>query len=355
MTDLRVESITKVYNSNAGVENVSFTLQQGKWGGIIGPTGSGKTTLLKVVAGIEKPDSGQVILGNHVVNNWATQERRMVLVWQELMVFDHLTVEENITFALKLKQTTPENLCDLFHLDRQLLRRKANQISGGERQRIALARAYAANPQVLLLDEPFGQQDIYTREAIVEQLFELKSRSEHTLSVLLVSHDQDEVFAVSDWVLVLERGRVVGEGTPKEILTKPRNRAVAALVGENNIFTGFVEDGSCHINIGDQKVAIEPSPEQVSPDLGWPPKEKSFHAILASSKLKLADPGGHMKMIRAESTKMATYKASFSSIHFRIGEETLKVLCSFDEYALFAGSSPTELYFRQGDLWLVPK
>lgn len=213
---------------------------------LFGASGAGKTTVLNCLSGLLKPDSGRIAVGGRQLFgdsvNLSPQERRVGYVFQDLALFPHLTVEKNVQYGLAglpepERDRRTRELLESFRIP-QLRSRRPREISGGERQRVALARALVTDPCLLLLDEPMAALDAVTKSKIIE---DLRAWNEaHRIPILYVTHSREEVFALGERVLVLERGRIVAQGTPHEVVTAPRQETVAQLAGFENILDATV-------------------------------------------------------------------------------------------------------------------
>lgn len=209
---------------------------------LFGPSGAGKTTLLDCIAGLVRPDSGQVILGDRVlfdsINGLPTEHRRIGYVFQDLALFPHLSVEKNIQYGLRHLSARERSRRIQEMLARlritHLRERRPDEISGGERQRVALARALVTDPCLLLLDEPLAGLDGPTKSALIEDL-RTWNRA-HRVPILYVTHSREEVFALGERVLVLDNGQIIADGTPHEVMSAPRHETVAQLAGFENVF-----------------------------------------------------------------------------------------------------------------------
>ena len=237
---------------------------------LFGSSGAGKTTLLDCVAGILTPDTGRLSIGDRVLfdrdgrTNISIQQRRVGYVFQDLALFPHLDVRRNLEYGLggltqSQRSDRIASIVESFRIS-HLLERKPSEISGGERQRVALARALVTDPDVLLLDEPLAALDTPTKSRIIEDL--RTWNRDHRISVLYVTHNREEVFALGERVIVLENGRLVAQGTPHEVMTVPRQETVAQLAGFENIFDAEVisirpERGTMLCRIGDGKLEFE--------------------------------------------------------------------------------------------------
>jgi len=237
---------------------------------LFGPSGAGKTTVLDCIAGLVTPDEGHISLGERVLFDSAqgvnvpVPHREIGYVFQDLALFPHLTVEKNVSYGLahapaaQREQRTGEILKSL-HVE-HLRSRRPGEISGGERQRVALARTLVVNPQALLLDEPLAALDRPTRSRIMD---DLRAWNEsHRIPILYVTHSRKEVFALGDAVIALENGRVIARGTPHEVLEAPRHETLAQLAGFENIFDGTVTalheaQGTMTCRLGESTVELD--------------------------------------------------------------------------------------------------
>ena len=233
---------------------------------LFGPSGAGKTTVLDCVAGLTRPDSGRITIGDHILFDAAQHfslsvaKRRVGYVFQSLALFPHLTVEQNLQFGLMhLPQAKRrERASAILHAFRiaDLARRYPREISGGESQRVALARSLVINPAVLLLDEPLAALDAATKSKIIDDLRQWNQA--HRIPILYVTHSREEVFALGERVIVLNAGRIAAQGTPHEVIEAPRQETVAQLVGFENIFDAVVE--AVHSERGTMVCRIVTSP-----------------------------------------------------------------------------------------------
>ncbi len=215
---------------------------------LLGPSGGGKTTVLNCIGGLARPDSGRIAVGSRLFFDSETHvdlavaERRIGYVFQNLALFPHLTVEENIQYGIKKLpvQERRQRMMDLLESFRiaHLIGSKPNQISGGERQRVALARSLVTDPLVLLLDEPLNALDLSTKATILDDLREWNSS--HGIPIVYVTHSPEEAFALGERVVVIEAGRVIANGSPQDILRTPRQETIAQIVGFENVFDAVV-------------------------------------------------------------------------------------------------------------------
>lgn len=248
---IEVRSIHKQFGSFVALNDVSLQFSDGKLTALLGPSGCGKTTLLRIVAGLEYPDSGQILLDNERATERHVRERQVGFVFQHYALFKHMSVFENIAFGLRVKPRKERpaeavirekvtRLLELVQLD-WLADRKPSALSGGQRQRIALARALAVEPRVLLLDEPFGALDAQVRKELRRWLRRL--HDELQVTSIFVTHDQEEALEVTDEIVVMNHGKVEQTGTPASVYNRPATPFVYSFLGNVNLFHGRVHHG----------------------------------------------------------------------------------------------------------------
>jgi sulfate transport system ATP-binding protein len=248
---IEVKNITKKFGDFVALDNVSLNFPAGELTALLGPSGCGKTTLLRIIAGLEHPDSGRVLLDNEDASARHVRERQVGFVFQHYALFKHMSVFENIAFGLRVKPRNlrlPEakirdkvkQLLELVQLD-WLADRYPPQLSGGQRQRIALARALAVEPRVLLLDEPFGALDAKVRKELRRWLRRL--HDELHVTSIFVTHDQEEALEVADQIVLMNRGKVEQIGAPSEVYNHPASPFVYGFLGNVNLFHGRVHQG----------------------------------------------------------------------------------------------------------------
>jgi ABC-type Fe3+/spermidine/putrescine transport system ATPase subunit len=237
---LELRGLVKDYPGHRAVDGVSLEIPQGGFFSLVGPSGCGKTTTLRLIAGFEEPTAGEVLLAGEPVNGRKPYERNVSTVFQSYALFPHLTAQENIAFGLKRRRAADierrvREAIALVRLGGKQDRRPA-QLSGGEKQRVALARSLVVEPGVLLLDEPLAALDPKLRQ---QMRLELKALQRRTgITFLLVTHDQEEALSLSDRVAVMNAGRIEQEGRPEEVYLRPRTRFVAGFLGEVNWIGG---------------------------------------------------------------------------------------------------------------------
>ncbi len=242
-TILEINNLTKQFDGSVVLKGVSFNIHENEFITILGPSGCGKTTLLRIIAGLDKPDSGKVILYNKSLRNIPSFKRPVNTIFQSYALFPHMNVFDNIAYSLNIRKINKTiikkqvkeflKLVDLVGMEN----RKIHQLSGGQKQRVAIARALINKPKILLLDEPMSALDVKLRKQMQINLKNIQK--EIGITFILVTHDQEEALFLSDKVLVMNDGSVEQIGTPEEIYNEPENSWVAGFVGLSNI----IEDG----------------------------------------------------------------------------------------------------------------
>ncbi|KYC37147.1 sulfate ABC transporter ATP-binding protein [Scytonema hofmannii PCC 7110] len=269
---IAVENVTKQYGSFYAVDDVSLEVKTGSLVALLGPSGSGKSTLLRMIAGLEVPDSGHVWLVGEDATYKSVQERQIGFVFQHYALFKHMTVRQNVAFALEIRKFPKNRIQDRVAELLELVQlggfgeRYPSQLSGGQRQRVALARALAVQPRILLLDEPFGALDAKVRKELRMWLRQL--HEEVHVTTVFVTHDQEEAMEVSDQIVVMNKGRVEQMGTPAEIYDHPATPFVMSFIGPVNILPSnagivankdFVTPSSHQVFLRPHDVAIKTS------------------------------------------------------------------------------------------------
>lgn len=243
MRSIRLENITKSYDGEPILENLSITIPSGKFFAILGPSGSGKTTILRLIAGFEQPNAGRIFVGDTDITDVPINERHINTVFQNYALFPHMNVFNNVAYSLSIRgidkviiKQKVEKVLRTVGLEKQMYK-PIDQLSGGQQQRVALARAIINEPDVLLLDEPLAALDLKLRERMLIELIDLQSALQTTF--VYITHDQFEALTVADYMAIMNTdGEIEQVGTPKEIYEFPISSFVAKFVGTTNIFEG---------------------------------------------------------------------------------------------------------------------
>ncbi len=233
-----IQHAVKRYGDFTALHDVSLTIEQGEFFTLLGPSGCGKTTLLRMIAGFNSIEGGDFYFGENRINDVPAHKRDIGMVFQNYAIFPHLTVEENVAYGLKARKVGKEEIerrvkeaLELVQI-LPLAKRKPSELSGGQQQRVALARAFVIEPSVLLMDEPLSNLDAKLRVQMRSIIKKLQRRL--GITTIYVTHDQEEALAISDRIAVMNQGRVMQIGTPREIYARPENPFVAGFIGVSN-------------------------------------------------------------------------------------------------------------------------
>jgi putrescine transport system ATP-binding protein len=325
---VRIENVTKVFDSTYAVDNVSLDIFQGEFFCLLGGSGCGKSTLLRMLAGLEQPDAGRVLIDGADMTRVPPYERPVNMMFQSYALFPHMTVEQNIAFGLKQERLPRGEIADrvvemlaLVRLER-FAKRKPDQLSGGQRQRVALARSLAKHPKLLLLDEPLAALDKKLREHTQFELINIQERVGTTF--IMVTHDQEEAMTVSSRMAVMDEGRIVQVGAPASVYEYPANRFVAEFIGSVNILEGRVLEQH-----GDQvRIQADSAGCQLLMDATQPlPEGTPVSVALRPEKLRVATemPAGEYNWVKGVVAEYA-YLGDVSIYHVRLpGGQKLRV------------------------------
>lgn len=265
---VEMKNIYKKYGDFLASDNISFNIEKGKLVALLGPSGSGKTTLLRMIAGLENPNAGDILIDGKRVNDVPASKRGIGFVFQNYALFRYMTVFENVAFGLELmkvpKKQIKERVSELLELTglAGMEKRYPNQLSGGQRQRVAFARALAPNPQVLLLDEPFAAIDAKVRSELRTWLKEMVTKL--GITSIFVTHDQDEAVEVSDEIIIVNHGRIEQMGCPMDIYKSPHTPFVAQFIGRSTIVEEYEKLKGFDLVAGACKAVIRPEFVKIS-------------------------------------------------------------------------------------------
>jgi putative spermidine/putrescine transport system ATP-binding protein len=320
MATVELRGITKRFDRVVAVDNVSLTVREGEFFSLLGPSGCGKTTTLRVIAGFIAPTAGQVLIGGRDVTNVPPHRRDTAMVFQHYALFPHKSVFENVAFGLRMRGLTQtairEKVAQVLEMVAMggMGHRYPAQLSGGQQQRVALARAIVIEPRVLLFDEPLGALDKKLRTQMQFELRQLQRRL--GITAIYVTHDQEEALTLSDRIAVMDRGRIVQVGTPKEIYERPQDVFVADFIGGANFLPGRViswEDNRTLIEVVGTRVHV-PSAHPVS-------EGQRVVVTIRPEKLRLVAEGAGVDGNQLAGTVAATtYVGEAIIFHLDVGD-----------------------------------
>lgn len=236
---LSVNSISKLFDDYRGIKNISFNVKEGEIVTILGPSGCGKTTILNILGGFLKIDTGDILFLDKNINDELPEDRNISTIFQNYALFPHMNVIENVSYGLKYGNKISKK--DRFDLANKYIdlvglkgyeKEKISNLSGGQQQRVAIARSIITNPMLLLLDEPFSNLDAQLRVKMRKEIKELQEKFK--ISMLFVTHDQEEALSISDRIIVMNSGEIIQIGTPEEIYYNPKNDFVSSFIGSSN-------------------------------------------------------------------------------------------------------------------------
>ena len=299
--DLELVGIRREFPGFTAIENLDLHIPAGEFFALLGPSGCGKTTTLRLVAGLDEPTKGKILIGGQDVTGTKAYQRPVNTVFQSYALFPHMSILENVAFGLRQRKVADplakaQEALELVQLS-HLAQRRPAQLSGGQQQRVALARALVNRPSLLLLDEPLGALDLKLRR---EMQIELKAiQMEVGLTFLHVTHDQEEAMDMADIVAVMNKGRIEQMGAPEKLYDRPHTAFVAKFLGQSNLFTGqVVEQNASSISIdfkGHKLTVPKDRAERHSGmvTIGVRPEKAMFHEVqpAASSDVNIIGPG----------------------------------------------------------------
>lgn len=357
MAQVELKNVKKAYGDVIAVENADVTFKEGSFTTLLGPSGCGKTTILRMVAGLAKPTSGDIMIGDRLVNEIPIHKRNLGLVFQNYALFPHKTIGENIAFGLKYRSVSKSDMGSKVKEALDIVRlpgvedRYPSQLSGGQQQRIAIARAIVIEPDVLLLDEPLSALDANLREDMRVELKAIQHRI--GVTTIFVTHDQSEALAMSDHIIVMSAGRVEQQGSPEEVYNSPASEFVAQFLGASNIFEAQVSAVDAETTVVEtaQFGAIKiPRDHAIGYEKGQPVK-----LMIRAEKLKLAERGKAASGCASTDCVIETvdYQGQVARYFAQAGDQQLQVIEMINERPFAVGANVTA-YVRPIDCAILP-
>ncbi|BAU12463.1 ABC transporter-like protein [Leptolyngbya sp. NIES-3755] len=349
MATVRLDRITRRFSKSAAVEEITFEIPDGEFWVLVGPSGCGKSTILRTIAGLETATSGNLYIGDRLVNQVPARQRDVAMVFQNYALYPHLSVAENIAFGLRMRQAEPktiqervESVARILEIG-HLLDRKPRQLSGGQQQRVALGRAIARQPQVFLLDEPLSNLDAQLRDGTRTELKQLHQQV--GITTIYVTHDQVEAMTLADRIVVLDRGKIQQIGTPQQIYDRPINRMVATFLGSPPMnlipamFTGS------EVQIGGQSFSIALNLPSGQYDLGIRPEHISVNTQEPQclAEVSVIEPLGREVLVRAVIEGRSINLQTDPALNLKLGDR-LPLQFDLDRLFVFDSISGDRLY-----------
>jgi spermidine/putrescine transport system ATP-binding protein len=352
--EIELRSLCKRFGEAVAVDGIDVDMPAGEFFTMVGPSGCGKTTTLRMIAGFERPTSGEILLDGTDVGQTPPHKRNVNTVFQSYALFPHLSVADNVAFGLKYKKLTKEEKRKAVGEALALVQlgafasRKPNQLSGGQQQRVALARALVLRPQVLLLDEPLGALDARLRKDLQVELKALQR--ELGITFVFVTHDQEEALTMSDRIAVMNGGRVEQAGAPRELYEEPTTLFVADFLGVSNLITatadGADSDG-CRLKVGERTLHAKVGQTAATGDV---------RAMIRPERVRVEPQGQDGANRIPGMVEHAVFLGSFEELRVRIvGGELLKAVIPNDgRQADHSQGAPVTLHLPADDLRVLP-
>ena len=339
MSTVSIRNVTKAFGDNVVLKEFNETFHDGEFVTLLGPSGCGKTTMLRIIAGFEKPTSGEVYINDQLVSSDKTfvppERRNIGMVFQSYAVWPHMDVFDNVAYPLTIKKVAKdkirqnvERVLDIVHLS-QYAERYPNQLSGGQQQRVALARALVAEPELLLLDEPLSNLDAKLRESMRFEIKEIQLKL--GITVVYVTHDQTEAMAMSDRIFLINRGIVQQVGTPEEIYNQPANQFVADFLGKVVFARGEVRDGRIFLDETDQSVPYAGD------------KTGRVELAIRPERITLSKTDGELH----GTLESQFYLGDVNDCRVRVGQKIFRVIAPPETYSAMKPGDPVRLTFRE--------
>ncbi len=318
MFDVQINKLTKKFEDNVAVNGIDFKINSGEFFSILGPSGCGKTTTLRMIAGFVMPTAGEIFIGNNDITFQAPEKRNIGFVFQNYAIFPHMNVFENISFGLKMRNIDQKQINEKVKIALEQVNligyetRYQRELSGGEQQRVALARVLVTEPQILLLDEPLSALDKKLREEMKIWIKELQKKLK--ITTVYVTHDQSEALTMSDRIAIMNKGNISQIGTPDDIYEKPKNTFVADFIGTSN----FINLKLINTSTGKSKVSFSDIEFEIDGVLN-----DNFKCILRPEHLFI-NPTNKSELVSVNARiKIISYQGSLIKYIVEVNEQTL--------------------------------
>ncbi len=338
MSSVTIRNVSKAFGENVVLKDFTQTFGDGEFITLLGPSGCGKTTMLRMIAGFERPTSGEILIGDRVVSSEKVflppEKREIGMVFQSYAVWPHMSVQDNVAYPLRIrkepKSETGEKVkraLEIVHLS-QYAERMPDQLSGGQQQRVALARALVGRPELLLLDEPLSNLDAKLRESMRFEIKEIQTKL--GITVVYVTHDQTEAMAMSDRILLINRGTVQQAAPPEEIYNRPANQFVADFLGKIVFLKGEAKAGEIALDGTDQRIPFTGE------------KRGRVELAVRPERITLSAEEG---ILRGTLEKQY-YLGDVNDCRVRVGEKQIRVIAPPETFFTLKTGEPVFLTFR---------
>ena len=339
MAGITIKNVTKAFGDVVVLKDFDQSFRDGEFITLLGPSGCGKTTMLRMIAGFEKPTSGEIYIGDRVVSSAKTfvppEKRDIGMVFQSYAVWPHMTVFENVAYPLSIQKKKKDEIkkevdrvLEIVHLA-QYAERIPSQLSGGQQQRVALARALVARPEVLLLDEPLSNLDAKLRESMRFEIKEIQQRL--GITVVYVTHDQTEAMAMSDRVILINRGEIQQVASPADIYDHPANQFVADFLGKVVFLKGDAKGGVIDIDGTQQAVSYDGD------------KRGRVEIAVRPERITLSTENGELKGV----LESQYYLGDVNDCRVKVGETIVRVIAQPESYRKMKIGDTVYLTFRE--------
>ncbi|MBR3494807.1 MAG: ABC transporter ATP-binding protein [Clostridia bacterium] len=339
MSSVSIRNVTKAFGDHVVLSEFNQTFEDGEFVTLLGPSGCGKTTMLRMIAGFEKPTSGEILFGDKVVSSdrvfLPPEKRGIGMVFQSYAVWPHMTVFENVAYPLRIMKMPKDDVTrqvqevlEIVHLS-QYAQRIPSQLSGGQQQRVALARALVAKPELLLLDEPLSNLDAKLRESMRFEIKEIQTKL--GITVVYVTHDQTEAMAMSDRVVLINRGKIQQVAPPAEIYDHPANQFVADFLGKVDFLSGEAGGGCIRLDGIEQTIPYDG--ERVG----------RVEVAVRPERITLSTKEGTLRGTLVNQY----YLGDVNDCRVQVGEKQLRVITEPETYARMKLGDPVYLTFRE--------
>jgi spermidine/putrescine transport system ATP-binding protein len=336
VTAIEARSLVRQFGTVKALDNVSVTIRKGEFFSLLGPSGCGKTTLLRIIAGLDIPDAGELVIGGINADDIPAHKRPVNTVFQSYALFPHMSVWDNVAFGLRMKKVAASQVSERVERAMamvqitELAARRPGQLSGGQKQRVALARALVNEPAVLLLDEPLGALDLKLRKQLQVELHHLQRRL--GITFIYVTHDQEEALVMSDRIAVMNAGKIEQLDTAEEIYERPNTRFVAQFLGSCNLIEGTVTDVNgknfrLHSPLGNLRIQLPPATPDTAIARARLKKDGQVTVAIRPEKIRLAKkdelPFENCVTARIEDL---VYSGAETQYRLRTGEQALSAV-----------------------------